>query len=104
MRSSLPLLKLASNVQLLEVEEKIAAYPRDMAAHYLSRHGIEAEIVQRRPTDGNVADTIELAACTLGAGMIVMGAYGHSRLREFLVGGVTRQLLLQCGLPLVLGH
>ena len=103
MRSSLPLLKLASDVQLLEVEEKIAAYPRDLAAHYLSRHGIEAEIVQRRPVDG-VADTIERAACELGAGMIVMGAYGHSRLREFLVGGVTRQLLLQGGLPLLLAH
>lgn len=103
MRWSLPLLKLASDVQLLEVEEKIAAYPRDMAARYLARHGIEVEIVQRRPVDG-IADTIERAASELGAGMIVMGAYGHSRLREFLVGGVTRQLLLECGLPLLLAH
>lgn len=103
MRSSLPLLKLATGVQLLEVEEKIAAYPRDLAARYLSRHGVEVEIVQLRPVDG-VAHTIERAAGELGAGMIVMGAYGHSRLREFLVGGVTRHLLRECGLPLLLAH
>lgn len=103
MRASLPLLKLASNVQLLEVEEKIAAYPRDMAAHYLSRHGVKAEIVQRRAVDG-VAATIERAASEVGAGMVVMGAYGHSRLREFLIGGVTRHLLLESRLPLLLAH
>ena len=104
MRSSLPLLKLASEVQLLEVEEKIAVYPRDMAARYLARHGVEAEIVQRRPINETVAETIERAAGKLGASMIVMGAYGHSRLREFLLGGVTRHLLGECSLPLLLAH
>lgn len=103
MRAAVPLLRLASDVQLLEVEEKLAAYPRDMAAHYLARNGIEPEIVQCRP-EGSVADTIERAACALGAGMVVMGAYGRSRLREFLLGGVTRQMLAQCTLPLLLAH
>jgi nucleotide-binding universal stress UspA family protein len=104
MRASVPLLALASNVQLLEVEEKISAYPRDLAARYLARHGIAVEIVQKKPIDGGVNGTIERAGRELGASMIVMGAYGHSRLREFLLGGVTRHLLSECGLPLLLAH
>ena len=104
MRASVPLLAHAANVQLLEVEDKIAAYPRDLAARYLARHGIEVEIVQKRPIEGSVSDTIEGAARELGASMIVMGAYGHSRLREFFLGGVTRNLLRDCGLPLFLAH
>ena len=79
-------------------------YPRDIAARYLARHGVEVEMVHRPPLDSGVADTIERAAFDLGAGMIVMGAYGHSRLREFLLGGVTRNLLRECGLPLFLAH
>ena len=104
MRASVPLLKLASNVQLLEVDEKIPSYPRDIAARYLARHGVEVEMVHRPPLESGIADTIERAAFDLGAGMIVMGAYGHSRLREFLLGGVTRNLLRECGLPLLLAH
>jgi len=104
MRASVPLLKLASEVQLLEVEEKPPAYPRDLAAHYLSRHGVAVEIAQCGPRDGSVNDAIDRAAASLGAGLIVMGAYGHSRLRERLLGGVTRHMLRECGLPLLLAH
>lgn len=104
MRAALPLLGLARNVQLVEIEKRITPYPSDLAARYLARHGIEAEIVQREPVDGSVGKAIERAAFDIDAGMIVMGAYGHSRLREFLVGGVTRQMLLECGLPLLLAH
>lgn len=104
MRASIPLLKLAGNVQLLEVGDKISAYPRDMAARYLARHGVEVEIIQRDPVDGSVAKAIERAAFDIDVGMIVMGAYGQSRLREFLLGGVTRHLLGEFGLPLLLAH
>ena len=104
MRAALPLLGLARNVQLVEIEKRITPYPPDLAARYLARHGIEAEIVQREPVDGSVGKAIERAAFDIDAGMIVMGAYGHSRLREFLLGGVTRELLGECGLPLLLSH
>jgi len=104
MRASMPLLRLARDVQLVEIEEKITPYPRDLAARYLARHGIEVEIVQREPVDGSIGKAIERAAFDIDAGMIVMGAYGHSRLREFLLGGVTRHLLGECGLPLFLAH
>ncbi len=104
MRASVPLLRLARKVQVVEVEKRITPYPSDLAARYLARHGIEAEIVQRERLDGSVSKAIERAAFDIDAGMIVMGAYGHSRLREFLLGGVTRDLLGECGLPLLLAH
>lgn len=104
MRASVPMLRMASKVQLLEVEEKLARYPRDLAARYLSRHDVHVEIVQRRPAGGHVSEQIVDAATEMGAGLIVMGAHGHSRLREFVLGGVTRDLVATSPVPLLLAH
>jgi nucleotide-binding universal stress UspA family protein len=102
-RAALPLLK-RSQVLLLEVEEEQQGYPRDLVARYLSRHGVHVEIVQRPPIEGRVGLAIVEAAVEAGAGLIVMGAYGHSRLREFLLGGVTRALIHNSSVPLLLAH
>jgi nucleotide-binding universal stress UspA family protein len=104
MRAALPVLRLSSAVHLLEVEDKLAPYPRDLAAKYLSRHGVHVEIAQRRPIAGSVSEAITTSALELGAGLIVMGAYGHSRLREFLLGGVTQDLIFDSRIPLLLAH
>lgn len=104
MRSSFPILRRAGAVHILEVEEKSFAYPQDVAARYLARHGIEAEIIQRPKRGGSVSEAIEQTAVELEAGLIVMGAYGHMRLREFLLGGVTHDLINGCRLPLLLGR
>ena len=104
MRAALPVLRLSPAVHLLEVEDKPAPYPRDLAAKYLSRHDVHVEISQRQPIDGSVSEAITAAALELDAGLIVMGAYGHSRLREFLLGGVTRDLIFGSGIPLLLAH
>lgn len=103
-RAALPLLQHTSRVQLLQVEDKLSRYPRDMVARYLSRHDVHVEIVQRRPIEGDVTRTIRETAMDLGAGLIVMGAYGHSRLREFVFGGVTRDLINDSTIPLFLAH
>ena len=103
MRASLPFLRRMPHVHLLEVEEKPQAYPRDRAARYLSRHDVHAEILCR-PGHGNVTETIRSTARELEAGLIVMGAYGHSRLREALLGGVTRDLVADSEIPLLLAH
>lgn len=103
LRWSLPLIRMAARVHVLTVADRLVAYPADGAARYLSRHGIEAELLQRPPA-GDVAGAIAGAARELGAGLIVMGAYGHSRLREFVLGGVTRSLLPGAPLPLLLAH
>lgn len=104
LRGALPLLKAAPNVYVLEVEEQGSAYPRDLAARYLSRHDIHVDIVERACGAGSVSEVICRVALELGAGLIVMGAYGRSRLRELIVGGVTRSMLGQSTLPLLLTH
>ncbi|MFD1950794.1 universal stress protein [Sphingomonas arantia] len=104
LRVAVPLLRLAARVQLVEVAERSSALPADAGARYLSRHGIEVEIVQRQPIDGSVGKAILQAALETGAGLIVSGAYGHSRLREFLLGGVTRSLLTSSKVPLLFAH
>jgi nucleotide-binding universal stress UspA family protein len=103
MRAALPFLQRVPAVHLLEVEEKVPAYPRDRAARYLSRHGVHAEILCRA-RNGEVSEAIRRAAREVGAGLIVMGAYGHSRLREALLGGVTRDLVADSEIPLLLAH
>jgi len=65
---------------------------------------VHVEIVQKRVINGKVSAQIVDTARETGAGLIVMGAYGHSRLREFLVGGVTRDLIASCPIPLLLAH
>ena len=91
-RAAAPLLRLASEVHLLTVGEKKAAFPATDALQYLSRHGIKAELHSLERA-GSIEETLAAAVARLKAGMLVMGAFGHSRLREFLMGGVTRYFL-----------
>ena len=103
MRAAVPLLRLASVVHILTVHEKSDDFPAGDAARYLSRHGIHAEIHVEQP-EGSIADTIAEVAGRVGAAMIVMGVYGHSRLREMLLGGVSRTMLDRSTIPLLLAH
>lgn len=103
MRAALPLLRLSSAVHLLTVREKEENFPARDAACYLSRHGIHADCheVER---NGSISFTIEETAQKLGAGLIVMGLFGKSRLRELLLGGVSRGMLDRSQVPLLLAH
>ncbi|WP_114520894.1 universal stress protein [Altererythrobacter sp. ZODW24] len=108
--AALPILKLASEVHILEVEEEEKPrlhkkLPATEAAEFLARHEIEAEIV-KFPMDkkASIAAGILNAATIRQAGYLVMGAYGHSRLRERILGGVTRELLKDPKIPLILSH
>ncbi len=104
LRAALPLLHLAGAVFILTVAEKPSDFPARAAAVFLSRHGITAEVIER-PDDGQgVEAAIRAVAIERGAGWIVQGAYGHSRLRETLFGGVTRGLLGDAPLPLFIAH
>jgi nucleotide-binding universal stress UspA family protein len=103
LRAAVPLLRLASVVHVLTVREKSEEFPAGDVARYLSRHGIHAEIHAEEP-HGSIADTIAGVAQRVGAGMVVMGIYGHSRLRELLMGGVSRTMLDRSTIPLLLAH
>lgn len=103
LRSALPLLRLAGPIHVVTVREKESDFPATDALSYLSRHGIHAELHEVTAT-GSVSDAIAQTAGKLGAQMIVMGVFGHSRLRELLLGGVSRDLLDRSEIPLLLAH
>ena len=104
---ALPMLVRASSVTVMEVETRVARRGHiagaDLARH-LARHGVKAEVSSTTSSDIDVADIILSRSVDLGADLLVMGAYGHSRLRELVLGGVTRQILAQMTLPVLMSH
>jgi nucleotide-binding universal stress UspA family protein len=110
-RASLGLLKLASSVHVLHMtatQDVTSASPGTPLLDYLSRHGIDAELIaEALPSGANddfVAAGLMSRARSLDAAYLVMGGYGHSRLREFLLGGVTRTMLGDPSVPIVIAR
>jgi nucleotide-binding universal stress UspA family protein len=102
----MPFLRAAEVVEIVSVtepEELHMSVPGAEFAPHLARHGVNVTVVDVPVTDG-VAETLRNQAKMLRADMIVMGAYGHSRIRELLFGGVTRSLLKSSPAPLFLAH
>ena len=101
-------LKPAARVVLLagvtsEPGEKGVIPTDDMIAH-LKRHGVVAEAMQVRIGEGDIGRALLAAAKKLGADLIVMGAFHHSRWREFILGGVTLTVLEEATIPLFMAH
>lgn len=104
LRCSLPLLAGCDNVTVLTVQGAASDWPATEALEYLSRQGICAElkILSRQ---GGVDETLAHEFQSCRPALVVMGAFGHSRLREFLFGGVTNTFLsLANGPALLLAH
>jgi hypothetical protein len=103
-RAAIGLLKLASRVKVVRfTEDRPNAFSDIRLTQYLSRHGVHAELDVREVREDYVTDLVEYAS-GYGASYIVMGGYGHSRAGEFLFGGVTRELLRDCPLTLIMSH
>jgi len=108
MRDALPLLGKAVRVTLasLRAADDNAADDRlhvpEMSA-WLLRHGIKAT-AEQYVTDIAIADSLLSRASDLGADLIVMGGYGHTRFRELLLGGVTRDILAHMTVPVLMAH
>jgi len=73
-------------------------------AHHLARHGLKVELKQIVARDLEVGDTILSYAADTETDFIVMGGYGHSRLREFVLGGATRSILGAMTVPTLMSH
>lgn len=103
--SAVPLLKFAREVVVVVVEEvEKQGFPSTEAPEYLARHGIVSQL-HSVPRDGKpVADQLLGTIQALAGDWVVMGAFGHSRLRETVFGGVTRAMLRANRLPLLLAH
>jgi nucleotide-binding universal stress UspA family protein len=104
LRAAVPLLARASAVSLVTITEKEARFPATDALRYLSRHGIHADYAERPRGALTVEEALDQSADSLGADFVVMGAYGHSRVRETLFGGVTRYMIDGARRPLLLMH
>jgi len=104
---AVPLLRLSKQVEIVIVanergkQDEIAG--ADMGAH-LARHGLKVEVRRTVLGDIDVADVLLSHAADSGCDFIVMGGYGHSRLREFVLGGVTRSILRSMTAPVLMSH
>lgn len=104
LRDSLPLLAAAQSVYLGLVNpdegDSVAALE---IQQFLSRHGVTAQTLDL-PAQGSIGESLLAGAAAHNCDLIVSGAYGHTRLREVLTGGVTRSLLRHATVPLLLSH
>lgn len=108
-RGAIGLLKLATDVRVSEIAEeaKQPDFPNIRLLEYLSRHGIHAELMLETAKDSSgeaVAESLVAHGKKVNADYLVMGGYNHSRIGEYFFGGVTRTLLANCELPLVIAH
>jgi nucleotide-binding universal stress UspA family protein len=104
---AMPLLDRAGRVEVVIVAnergKKDEIEGADMGAH-LARHGLNVEVNRTALGDIDVADVILSHAADAGTDFIVMGGYGHSRLREFVLGGVTRSIFRSMTVPVLMSH
>jgi nucleotide-binding universal stress UspA family protein len=104
---AMPLLRRARHVDVVIVTDDRGKRDQiegaDMGAH-LARHGLNVEVTRTALGDIDVADVILSRAADMSTDFIVMGGYGHSRLREFVLGGVTRSILRSMTVPVLMSH
>jgi nucleotide-binding universal stress UspA family protein len=104
---SLPFLQKSKQVEIVLVAGKgfkaDEAPGADLAKH-LARHALQVVLKRITSPDIDVSSTILSYAADSGADMIVMGGYGHSRLREFILGGATRGILESMTVPVLMSH
>ena len=110
--AALPLLQRAGQVHVAIFDAQVHAaehgeQPGAELTHYLARHGVEARLhlldgggVRR----GDIGEALLSQAADLSADLLVMGSYGHSRLRETILGGVTRTILQSMTIPVLMAH
>jgi nucleotide-binding universal stress UspA family protein len=106
---ALPMLKRASHVHVVAFQPEISreahgAEPGADIALYLTRHGVKVTVSRYDAPDVDIGNQLLSRAFDLSIDLIVMGAWGHSRLREMVLGGVTRTLLESMTVPVLMSH
>lgn len=103
--AAMPWLREAEAVRILSSPDYHRNGPqaRELAS-YLALHGIKAEMATFRPLDREVGAGMLAAAKEFGADLLTMGAYSHSRLRQLILGGVTRHILEHATLPVMMNR
>jgi nucleotide-binding universal stress UspA family protein len=104
---AIPLLSRSRTVELVIVSGepgKVDEVPGADMGQHLARHGLKINVKRVPLGDIDVRDVILSYAADSGADLLVMGGYGHSRLREFILGGVTRGILESMTVPVLMSH
>ncbi len=109
LKDALPILRAADYVEVLLVNPPQHEADKDNAhgksvSSFLIQHGIKPVVEVITDSKAKPGDSIISRASEVSADIIVMGAYGHSRLREIILGGVTRKLLRQMTVPVFISH
>lgn len=106
LNDALPLLRRAGKVELVRITPQgtpAEELPGYNISRHLARHGLNAEL-RMLPASTDVASALLSYAADSGADMLVMGGYGHSRMRQFFFGGTTSSILKSMTLPVFLAH
>jgi nucleotide-binding universal stress UspA family protein len=103
-RGAMPLLESMRPVLIVPVDGDSEEFPASLVQQYLHEHQIPSTVYLRSSNGASVAEAILDYAETMHSGLIVAGAFGHNRLREMLLGSVTRELLEKSSRPLLLSH
>ncbi|MDX5350373.1 MAG: universal stress protein [Paracoccaceae bacterium] len=107
-RRALPLLRAARAVEIACIDPRRSGAegpdPGAALCQMLTRHGVKAEIAVLARTAATISDELNRRAIETGADMIVMGAYGHSRLRQAILGGATRNMLEKSAVPVFMAR
>ena len=102
---SLPLLQRAKQVTVLAINPKgRGELPCADIAWYLARHGVKVEAMHTHSSEVDTGNVLLSHAADMAADLLVIGCYGHSRLKEMALGGVTRTLLKEMTLPVLMSH
>ena len=107
-RLALPMLKQADTVNITVIDPPThgaeRSDPGGMLCQMLVRHGVRAEVSVLARTMPRVSDVLARHVRDQNADLLVMGAYGHSRFREAILGGATRNMLEQAEVPVLMAH
>ncbi|TCM85753.1 universal stress protein [Rhodovulum steppense] len=107
-KQAMPLMQAAELVNIAIVDPPKHASDRSdpggALSQMLSRHGVRAEISVLAKTMPRISDVLQRHVQDIEADMMVMGAYGHSRFREAILGGATRDMLERTGVPILMAH
>lgn len=101
---AMPILTESEKVMVLTAQDGTPKSKPSALGDYLAHHGIAAETWAFTPEEGPVGEALLDEAAKAGADLLVMGAYGHSRLRELVLGGVTRSVVSETTMPVLMTH
>jgi nucleotide-binding universal stress UspA family protein len=106
LRDALPLIGHADTVSIVTVDDDKRIDKDSIAGvrELLGHHGIQTRHIARRRGATSIGESLQAAAIEGGGDLLIMGAYGHPRVQEFVLGGATRTILREARLPILFSH